>query len=174
MFKNAEGFIESLTYDIEDTYPWEIGFDVDQTVDLENWKLPRIINVNVTYKFLDTMGDSYSINDEDGSVMANRFYSYGGVGKNQKLRVPIGSSETNPDGTLVKRELQKPVDIGKSKSSINSDIAKIKIDSKLAQLSDEAINKQFKQRFSGVTQNPIIQKELNLGSVDNLANRLRK
>jgi hypothetical protein len=177
MFKNAEGFIDSLSYDIDDNSPWEIGFDIDQSVDLEYWKLPRIINVNITYKFLDTMGDSYGISDEmgkEGTFIANRFYSYGGVRKNQKLRVPATSTETNPDGTLVKRELQKPVDIGKSKSSINSDIAKIKIDSKLAQLSDEAINKQFKQRFSGVTQNPIIQKELNLGSVDNLANRLRK
>lgn len=173
MFKNAEGFIESLSYDIDDNSPWEIGFDVDQSVDLEYWKLPRIINVNITYKFLDTMGDSYSI--VEGAVQANRFYSYGGVGKNQKLRVPVGSSsETNPDGTLVKRELEKPVDIGKSKSSINNDISKIKIDSKLLQESDASIDKQFRERTSGVAQSPAIQKALNLGNVNNLANRLRK
>lgn len=175
MFKNAEGFIESLSYDIEDTYPWEIGFDVDQTTDLENWKLPRIINVNVTYKFLDTMGDSYSINEEDGSVIANRFYSYGGVGKNQKLRNPVGDVTNNPDGTLSTVDLPEVVVTGKrKKSSINDDIAKIKIDASVFQQSDAALDDLFqKSQNNPLAQNPTIQKALN-ATVPNLTDRLRK
>lgn len=97
MFKNAEGFIETLSYNVDDSYPWEIGFDIDRTSDVENYKLPRILNVDVTYKFLDTMGDSYSIG-EDGTFLANRFYSFGGVGKNQSTRKGL-ENNTNLDGS---------------------------------------------------------------------------
>jgi len=98
MFKNAEGFIESLSYTIDDNTPWEIGFDVDVNADVENYKLPRIINVDITYKFLDTMGDSYSIDSNDGKFLPNRFYSFGGVGQNQSTRINI-QNNTNKDGS---------------------------------------------------------------------------
>jgi len=170
MFKNAEGFIDSLTYDIDDNTPWEIGFDTDQTVDLENWKLPRIINVNVTYKFVDTMGDSYSIN-EDGTHIANRFYSYGGVGKNQTLRVPVGEVTTNPDGTAKLTRVKELTVTGNTptKSSINDDMKQIKISSNVLKESDAAIDKLFKSNNTPLE--PAVQKALNI--VPNLGGRLR-
>lgn len=123
MFKNAEGFIETLSYNVDDTYPWEIGFDIDRNSDVENYKLPRIINVDITYKFLDTMGDSYAIG-QDGTFLANRFYSFGGVGKNQATRVQLASN-TNRDGSANTQLPEVVVTAKRMESPIKSDIATI-------------------------------------------------
>jgi hypothetical protein len=123
MFKNAEGFIETLSYNVEDAYPWEIGFDIDRTSDVENYKLPRILSVDVTYKFLDTMGDSYSIG-EDGTFLANRFYSFGGVGKNQSTRKGLENG-SNLDGSANPELPEVVVSDKRIDSGIKKDIGQI-------------------------------------------------
>lgn len=176
MFKNAEGFIESLTYNVEDTYPWEIGFSIDQTEDVENWKLPKIINVDVTYKFLDTMGDSYSIND-DGTVKANRFYSFGGVGKNQALRVPVGDVNKDPDGT-VKDISPLTVDAPKEKSALATDV-NINFNKNNLALADEQIDSLFRAQNPNPQSNDLNSKNNAVNNAKDamnklFANRLRK
>jgi hypothetical protein len=123
MFKNAEGFIETLSYNVEDIYPWEIGFDIDRASDVENYKLPMILSVDVTYKFLDTMGDSYGIG-EDGTFLANRFYSFGGVGKNQSTRKGLENG-SNLDGSTNPELPEVVVSAKKPDSAIKKDIGKI-------------------------------------------------
>jgi len=55
MYKNKEAFIESLNYTIDDNTPWEIGLDSDT----KNWKLPKVIDVSITLKLIETVGSTY-------------------------------------------------------------------------------------------------------------------
>ena len=77
MYKAKIGFIESLSYTIDDTTPWEIGLgatkegnritNLDPSSDLKNYKLPTIINVTVSYQFVETSSD----------VVGKKLYRYG-------------------------------------------------------------------------------------------------
>ena len=73
MYKNKLGFIESLSYTIDDSTPWEIGYNVGrdgsitETGDLKNYKLPTIINVAVSYQIIETSSD----------VVGKKLYPYG-------------------------------------------------------------------------------------------------
>jgi hypothetical protein len=65
MYLEKECFIDSLIYTIDDNYPWEIGID-DKTKD---YKLPKIIDVGITLKFVETRG----------TTSAKRKYGFGGT-----------------------------------------------------------------------------------------------
>ena len=84
MYKNKECFIESLSYDVDDTTPWEIGIDAEKTgnrisklangaidakngPNLSNYKLPTIVGVNVTLKFVETQAQ----------IAGKRLYGFG-------------------------------------------------------------------------------------------------
>jgi hypothetical protein len=79
MYKNKECFIESLSFEIDDNTPWEIGLnpikkgnrigEVNDKGITANWKLPTIINVNVNIKFIETQG----------TIAGRQLYAYGGV-----------------------------------------------------------------------------------------------
>ena len=61
IYNKKEGFIESLTYTIDDNTPWEIGLNGDTS----NYKLPTMINVDITIKFVEsasTVGVSVPVN----------------------------------------------------------------------------------------------------------------
>jgi hypothetical protein len=99
MYKNKESFIESLSFEIDDNTPWDIGLGASpagrdnqrvgaltKTGITENWKLPTIVNVNMNVKFIETQG----------TIAGKRLYGYA---KND----PSGTSESDygftPDGT---------------------------------------------------------------------------
>lgn len=77
MYKNKLGFIESLSYTIDDNTPWEIGYNVEKvdnritnpsrSGDLKDYKLPTIINVSVSYQIIETSSD----------VVGKKLYPYG-------------------------------------------------------------------------------------------------
>jgi hypothetical protein len=81
MYKNKLGFIESLSYTIDDSTPWEIGYDVERgqgpllnritdisrSGDMSQYKLPTIINVSVSYQIIETSND----------VVGKKLYPYG-------------------------------------------------------------------------------------------------
>jgi hypothetical protein len=79
MYKNKECFIESLSFEIDDNTPWEIGLnpikkgnrigEVNDKGITTNWKLPTIINVSVNIKFIETQG----------TIAGRQLYAYGGV-----------------------------------------------------------------------------------------------
>lgn len=67
LYKNRECFIESLSYTIDDNTPWEVGPIGDgadnakykingQETSIDNYKLPTIIDVNITVKLLESKG----------------------------------------------------------------------------------------------------------------------
>jgi hypothetical protein len=82
MYKDKEGFVESLTISIDDNTPWETGiphinssglpyFD-DALVD---YKLPTIIEVQMTVKFVESQSTYWG--DVSGSITPKRVYYYG-------------------------------------------------------------------------------------------------
>ena len=50
MYKSRAGFIESLSYTIDDNYPWEI--------EKKGMILPMIVDVAITIKFIESKGDA--------------------------------------------------------------------------------------------------------------------
>jgi hypothetical protein len=49
MYVSRVGFVESLSYTIDDNAPWEIGLDKA----MKDYKCPKIIDVSVTIKFIE-------------------------------------------------------------------------------------------------------------------------
>lgn len=79
MYKNKLGFIDSLSYTIDDNTPWEIGLTANtdgttitglsNTGTLKDYKLPTMINVSMTYKFVETASE----------IAGKKLYHYGGT-----------------------------------------------------------------------------------------------
>jgi hypothetical protein len=65
MYMEKECFIDSLIYTVDDNYPWDIGIDLKT----KNYKLPQIIDVGITLKFVEARS----------STSAKRKYGFGGV-----------------------------------------------------------------------------------------------
>lgn len=98
MFRNKESYIDSLTYTIDDNVPWEIGLEAGT----KDWKLPKIISVDITLKLVETIGSTYK----------KRLYGYGDV----PVNVPIkqdGNKELNADGSPKKKEAGETTDVKK-------------------------------------------------------------
>lgn len=86
MFKNKEAFIESLTYTIEDNTPWEVGLN-DKSV--SKYKLPTIINVDVSLTLLETIGTTYK----------QRLYGYGEAADSSAENKADTAKNLNADGS---------------------------------------------------------------------------
>jgi hypothetical protein len=76
MYQRKDAIIDSLTYTVDETIPWEIGMNTkatstispiiggggghvwayDANVSAQNWKLPMIVNVEITLKFVESRG----------------------------------------------------------------------------------------------------------------------
>ena len=51
-YKNKEGFIDQLSFSTDENTTWEVGL----TEGLQEFKLPQVINVNLTFKFVESVG----------------------------------------------------------------------------------------------------------------------
>lgn len=101
MHVNKEAFISDLSYEIPDDAPWEIGED-----GMDEYILPKLINVGITLKFVETVGSTHQLaigekkataetKKADGTVVAavpaapavaasaKRLYGYGASNPNQ-------------------------------------------------------------------------------------------
>ena len=61
MYKRKEGFIESLSYGIDDSTPWnteDTYESVGGEINTKGYRLPRIINVETTFKFIETRNNT--------------------------------------------------------------------------------------------------------------------
>lgn len=91
LYTNKIGFIESLSYTIDDNVPWEIGYTVESdreeinsklksknsiritkldktgTLGIENYKLPSIVDVSVGFKFIESASET----------VGKKLYSFG-------------------------------------------------------------------------------------------------
>jgi hypothetical protein len=109
MFKNKEAFIESLTYTVDDNTTWEVGLNGSS---VKNFKLPTIINVDISLTLVETIGSTYK----------QRLYGYGEADSSTVNK----SDETkflNPDGSPIPKK-DRPVnktvtDNGKEQKPVN-------------------------------------------------------
>lgn len=81
MYKRKASFIQSLSFSVDDTYPWNISNDEDESYvsdvlssgerviddeDLTNYKLPMLIDVDIEIQILESRGNTES----------KKFYSF--------------------------------------------------------------------------------------------------
>lgn len=99
MYKNKEAYVDSLSFTIDDTTPWEIGLsakkednritEVGNKGITKDYKLPTIIDVSISIKFIET----------SSKIAGERLYSYGGSTTNDEDMYNI-----KKDGTAIKPE----------------------------------------------------------------------
>jgi hypothetical protein len=61
LYKSKKSFIESLSFTIDDSYPWEVY--------LEGMRLPHIIDVAITLKFIEQRGDEDKLYDFENAAL---------------------------------------------------------------------------------------------------------
>ena len=111
LYKTKESFIESLSYTIDDNSPWEIGTDVS------GYKAPKVIDVAITFKFLQSKNSTTNMYGFSGGVREN---GKGGVGK---------STQTGKNGSksLGKTDKKKSTQSANPKAKkVNASNAKSK------------------------------------------------
>jgi hypothetical protein len=103
MYKNRVGFIESLSYTIDDNVPWEIGLNADGTMDseLKNYKLPRIVDVSVTVKLIESKSTTNSVTLYGIEPYKKATLKRGEPKKDDTIDVAKGSGTTTTAGSVV-------------------------------------------------------------------------
>jgi hypothetical protein len=98
MYVGKTGFIESLSYTIDDNVPWEIGLEADgsRDSDLKNYKLPRVVDVSVTIKFIENKSTTNTI----GTAVT--LY---GIKPYKKVLLKNGDEPANPSTDLAKNDV---------------------------------------------------------------------
>ena len=129
MYKAKDAFIESMTYTVPDEGNWEIGLyqtnvnkKIQEDEALKSYKLPKIVEVAITLKLIESVGDTYEFANDAGTLVATngkRIYGYGtnvatkGITSTQESKPVPTKSETNnnlnPDGS-PKSEQKNGVD----------------------------------------------------------------
>jgi hypothetical protein len=92
LYHKKEGFIESLTYTVDDNYSWETGLNaipgdsgngaIGQK-ELTNYKLPMIIDVDISIKFVESAASSNS---------ETNLYSFGKKAEDAKKNIDGGGN----------------------------------------------------------------------------------
>jgi hypothetical protein len=95
LYKNKSCFIESLSYTVDDNGGWEIGsIGVGEdssigingsTTTMKEYKLPIIVDVAITLKFVESVGTSSTGNFYGFDKLPKKQASGAGVGNAQKL-----------------------------------------------------------------------------------------
>jgi len=98
MYVGKTGFIESLSYTIDDNVPWEIGLEADgsKDSDLKNYKLPRVVDVSVTIKFIENKSTTNTV----GTAVT--LY---GIKPYKKVLLKGGDEPKNPSTDLAKNDV---------------------------------------------------------------------
>jgi hypothetical protein len=129
MYKAKDAFIESMTYTVPDEGNWEIGLyqtnvskKIQEDDALKSYKLPKIVEVAITLKLIESVGSTYEFTNDAGTLVATngkRIYAYGkdvatkGITSAQESKPVPTKSETNnnlnPDGS-PKSEQKNGVD----------------------------------------------------------------
>jgi hypothetical protein len=106
MYKDKEGFVESLTFSIDDNTSWETGIPhinssglpyLDDS--LVDYKLPTIIEVQMTIKFVESQSTYWGTNSETGTITPKRVYYYG-VDRAVQTQSEINGNML-PDGSSI-------------------------------------------------------------------------
>jgi hypothetical protein len=99
MYNAKTGFIESLTYTIDDNGVWEIGLDASGNIDgeLKNYKLPRVIDVGLTIKFVENKSTTNTV----GTNVSLYGIGKDGKGKAKKPLLKGADAEPNNPSTDI-------------------------------------------------------------------------
>ena len=109
LYRNRECFIENMSYNIDDNFPWEIGLNGK---DLQKYRLPKIVEVTITLKFIEAKTNTHNYvpntttNKVEPTLLGGKLYSYSTtVEKETDLQnQKIGLNSTNkPDVPLGDR-----------------------------------------------------------------------
>ena len=82
LYRERECFIENMSYNIDDNYPWEIGLE---SKDLQNYRLPKIVEVTITLKFIEAKSNTHNYvidtttNKLNPTLLGGKLYSYSTV-----------------------------------------------------------------------------------------------
>jgi hypothetical protein len=118
MYRNKECFIENMSYNIDDNYPWEVGLNGR---DLQNYRLPMIVEVTMTLKFVEAKSNTHNyVTDANGKLdvtkLGGKMYGFKlnpndtSRQNDTKYRSITGTSTNKPDA---------PIDPLKPKSETN-------------------------------------------------------
>ncbi len=118
MYRDRECFIENMSYNIDDNYPWEIGLN---RKDLQNYRLPMIVEVTITLKFVEAKSNTHTYElGEDKKLnpilSGKKLYSY-----SEKL-TQTGTSDKSQENDVRFKSTNKPdvrPDPSKPQSEIN-------------------------------------------------------
>lgn len=95
MYQNKTAFIESLTYTVDDSTTWEDG--IQNAYIAKNYILPKIVDVGITLKLIETPGSTYSF----AGNYAKRLYGFGTIDAAIKSKFEEANN-LNPDGSPKK------------------------------------------------------------------------
>ena len=103
MYTGKVGFIDSLSYTIDDNTPWEIGLDEkgNKTGDLKNYKLPRVVDVSVTVKFIESKSTTNGVTLYGIKPYKKATLISGNENDNPSTNVANGSGTTTTAGSNV-------------------------------------------------------------------------
>lgn len=77
LFRNKACFIENMTYNVDDNYPWEVGLN---SADLQSYRAPMIVEVTLTLKFVEARLTTFKEEaDSKGAINTEKIggYMYG-------------------------------------------------------------------------------------------------
>jgi hypothetical protein len=151
LYREKECFIENMSYNIDDNYPWEIGLE---SKDLQNYRLPKIVEVTITLKFIEAKSNTHNYvintttNKVEPTLLGGKLYSYSTPGEkatdlqNQK----VGLNTTTKE--------DKAPDMAKPESEVNQQEGG---DPYPQDSTNEAlfIQKQYKLSKSGMMNTPL-------------------
>ncbi len=151
LYREKECFIENMSYNIDDNFPWEIGLE---SKDLQNYRLPKIVEVTITLKFIEAKSNTHNYvintttNKVEPTLLGGKLYSYSTVSEkatdlqNQK----VGLNTTTKE--------DKAPDMAKPQSEVNQQEGG---DPYPQDSTKEAlfIQKQFKLSKSGMMNTPL-------------------
>ena len=95
MYQNKTAFIESLTYTVDDNTPWEVGVELPKFS--KDYILPKIVDVGITLKLIETPGSTYSF----AGNYAKRLYGFGTIDAAIRSKFEEANN-LNPDGSPKK------------------------------------------------------------------------
>jgi hypothetical protein len=116
MYRNKECFIENMSYNIDDNYPWEIGLNGK---DLQNYRLPKIVEVTITLKFIEAKSNTHNYvintttNKLEPTLLGAKLYSYSTVSE------LAANLQNNKGGLNTTTKEDKAPDMTKPKSELN-------------------------------------------------------
>lgn len=145
MFKNKEGFIESLIYTVDDNTPWEVGFDSIPNAGYiaKNYKAPKIIDVGITIKMIENKSSTYDeipveVKKGDYINVGVSLYGYSSPTSEKGEVVVNAESQASIDGDVTSKNIPEMEVIKQNAAKPKEEVLDIKLNRKVEPNADIA------------------------------------